>query len=742
MPGLAGHLKTRLSAALSAAFLAWASALTARAQTIVYQTGFAAPGFVVGNLAGQNGWSSGSTVSRNAAQVISVAGIQELQVSGPLIALNSPAFYYCSFTKSLTNYSPVAAGTPIVDISAGVWQEQGPTTSQATQFTFLILNDQKGNAFGTIGIDQNGVVFGQNWDATNQVIGDGSTATNGFHSVKMELNFTNQTITGFKDGFSIGTMSFYSGASNELGSVTLVVERYSSSPIDSTLLVDNLSVTAGSIASPRPCDLQITSAGPWSSTLANGAPGPPEVGNIYELYVTFNVRGQPTNAFRIEWLMANVKYYYDNINVGPGTGYTWYFTWWLALDDSIPWSVTLDPDGVSGNTNLANTVAGGRFTPIPPPAPVELYSPRMMHGFETYTLNFQLGSGNLNDLWVVFGVPTSHGAQTAISVTNPTNAQTIVTPPCGIPVSVIGRTNVPAAVFSDTNYFTVQLNDICVNPAILRTNTWAEMGSLSTNWTQWIAPDQMCQSTNPLIVSFVAQSLPANYQQVLTPYDTARALHCAVEKKITYQSPPFHVDAVGVLQDGVADCGGYAHLLTACLRCAGIPARMISGFWEGDTIWHCRTEFHLPGVEWLLADATEGSGADPTGTYAYYFGYVPDANSYLAVDTGDAHILPYNNFTFLQVPNWWWTGGGTYNSYTASTYLQPNGVLSVSNTANGSFQVYLNDPPTAGSVVLQTSTNLRTWTSIATNAGTGVALSYLFPNTNGPFRFYRANVTP
>src|ERR1035441_264490 len=197
----------------------------------------------------------------------------------------------------------------------------------------------------------------------------------------MELNFTNRTITGFKDGFPIGTMTFNSSAGNELGSVALVVERYSSGPIDSTLLVQNLNVTAGSVPSRRPCDLQITGAGPWSSTLADGAPGSPQVGNIYELYVTFNVRGQPTNAFRIEWTMANVTYYYDNINVGPGTGYTWYFTWWLALDDSIPWSVTLDPDGVSGDTNLANNVASGTFTPIPPASPVELYSPRMMHGY-------------------------------------------------------------------------------------------------------------------------------------------------------------------------------------------------------------------------------------------------------------------------------------------------------------------------------------------------------------------------
>ena len=65
---------------------------------------------------------------------------------------------------------------------------------------------------------------------------------------------------------------------------------------------------------------------------------------------------------------------------------------------------------------------------------------------------------------------------------------------------------------------------------------------------------------------------------------------------------------------------------------------MISGFWQGVSYWHCRVEFHLPGVEWVLADPTEGNAADPTGPYAYYFGDVPDANLCLAVDVGDAPL--------------------------------------------------------------------------------------------------------
>jgi hypothetical protein len=238
--------------------------------------------------------------------------------------------------------------------------------------------------------------------------------------------------------------------------------------------------------------------------------------------------------------------------------------------------------------------------------------------------------------------------------------------------------------------------------------------------------------------------LPANYQTILTPYDTARTLHRAVMKKLTYGNR-LHLDAVGVLQDGVADCGGFAALLTACLRNVGIPARCISGFREGDTVWHVRTEFHLPGVDWLVADATDGNGYDPTGSYAYDFGDVPNANSFVAVDVGDAHVLtdlPLVSFEFIQVPNWWWNGGATFNSNMDISSLQPNGILNWTNAAKGYASFYLSDPPTEGSVVIQTSTNLTTWTPVATNSTTGSVLNYSFSNTNGVSRFYRVNIIP
>ncbi len=203
------------------------------------------------------------------------------------------------------------------------------------------------------------------------------------------------------------------------------------------------------------------------------------------------------------------------------------------------------------------------------------------------------------------------------------------------------------------------------------------MSALATNWTVWLAPDARCQSTNPLITSFVQSSLPANYQSTLTPYDTARTLHKAVAKALKYEEPPPAIDAVGVLEDGIGDCGGFSALLVASLRNVGIPARCISGFRQGEQIPHVRVEFHLPGTEWIVADPTDGNTNDPTGTYAYDFGVTSDGNRYVAVDAGDAHELPYNTFEFIQIPNTYYFGGtgGSYTSFYALAFTPSVAVL-------------------------------------------------------------------
>jgi hypothetical protein len=211
-----------------------------------------------------------------------------------------------------------------------------------------------------------------------------------------------------------------------------------------------------------------------------------------------------------------------------------------------------------------------------------------------------------------------------------------------------------------------------VNPDLLRQITWEQVQALNSDWQQWTLPDQDDQSTNPLIIQFVQKFLPTNYQATLTPYDTARTLHRAVAKSLVYKTPALHGDAVGSLTDGFSDCTGFAALLTASLRAVGIPARRISGFWPGVNQSHWRVEFHLPltNIDWIIADPNEGYICDSTGTYAYGFGYLPDANTFFAVDTGDNHILPYASIDSLPVAvvDWNVSSAPSYQFATPATF--------------------------------------------------------------------------
>jgi hypothetical protein len=495
------------------------------------------------------------------------------------------------------------------------------------------------------------------------------------------------------------------------------------------------------------CDLQIANAGPC---LADGTYGTPAVGGDYFLRVDVNVVGSPTNAFRIKWTLANVTYYFDNISVGPGDGYWWYIDYSLALDDSIPWSITLDPDGTSGDTNLANNTLNGTFTPTPPASIAELYDPQLAGGSETTVIDCEPDAGYSNVVWLVFGEPSTHGAQSVISVSGLTNALSVVTPPDGVPVLQLARTNPPTATFQDTEYFTANLSRVRVNPGLLREVTWADMAGMSSNWTQWLAPDAMCESTDPAISNFVQQALPADYRTNMTPYDTARQLHKAVMAALSYQYPPDFADAVSVLADGQGDCGGYSALFVAALRQVGIPARRISGFWigdswSGDSQWHVRVEFHLPGTEWLVADPTIGDDYDPTGTYAYEFGYLPDADEFFAVDMGDDHELPYGSYNDLQLPALAAQPfSGHLNYLDAESYLQSVCSLCVSNLAGGSFQFTVTNAPYDGSVIIESSTNLLNWSAVLTNPATADSnyFNCAFPVADRSRQFFRANQVP
>ena len=428
----------------------------------------------------------------------------------------------------------------------------------------------------------------------------------------------------------------------------------------------------GASSARASCTLKIVKVTPC---LASGAAGTPEIGTPYGIRVTFDVTGTPTHPFGIKFTIANVTHTFNGYNLRAGNGYYSYFVADLCLDDVIPYSVTLDPANVSGNTN-PNTTVSGSFSPTPPATIVQTYSPSTKNGAVSRTLTFSSGA-TLSSLYTLIGVPTSHGAQVVIKAPTPANFQLVTTAPYNLPAFQSLQTNVPSGTYTFGNTFSVTLSRMRVNPKLLRKITWASLGTLPAEYAQWLTPDNVNESTDPAIASFVSQALPSDYRTALTPYDAARTLHKAVMRALIYTEPPPYDDAVSSLQVGEGDCGCYAALLVSSLRSIGIPARRILGFWTGFSQSHVRAEFYLPGAGWMVADPTLGNGVDPTGTYAYYFGSVSDSDQFVAVDVGDSHEMTEYSVDAqgLQTPNFWYevTSGPvpTIEANNNFSYLQP-----------------------------------------------------------------------
>ena len=129
----------------------------------LYDSGFCFPSYSNAALVGQHGWESAEGYSGNAAQVVTCPAGLMVELFGPYVQAGGPNFYNSEFIQPLSNYDPVSEGAPIISVRAEARMNLGPTAGAANWlFGFLVLNDQNGTPYETIGIDKNGVVFGQN----------------------------------------------------------------------------------------------------------------------------------------------------------------------------------------------------------------------------------------------------------------------------------------------------------------------------------------------------------------------------------------------------------------------------------------------------------------------------------------------------------------------------------------------------------------------------------------------------
>jgi transglutaminase-like putative cysteine protease len=419
----------------------------------------------------------------------------------------------------------------------------------------------------------------------------------------------------------------------------------------------------------------------------------PMVGENYRITVEFEVSGTPQTHYPVYFNVADRWAGVEVHDLAPGHKRVSQ-DFFLPLDGPIPWEVDVDPyhygDGVDrvkspiphtfgdvlggegqsvkiGRTAFrwGQSVKKGSFEPAPPPTSIDHYEPVSAVATQSLEVTFPAGP-NIQRMAVMFGVPLSEGWQTtsvetctiqdgagsaALMLDHVDNAS-------GYPIFFWNRTNLPAKPVSVVADYLLTLRNVRVDGKKLRGVTWAQLDEARKHdpYAFWGLPDAVTESTDPKVTAFVLATLGANYRQKMTPYDAARKLFQAVLAHITYYYPaPGAKDlrpttAVGMLDKGFGDCGGFSILLVAAFRNIGFAARTACGCWIGLDAGHCWCELYFPGHGWLVCDGAAGNNASESGEFAYYFGNIPDLNIRFATMRGNKFDLGDVETSWLQSP--------------------------------------------------------------------------------------------
>ena len=172
------------------------------------------------------------------------------------------------------------------------------------------------------------------------------------------------------------------------------------------------------------CDIAILEATPCRYTVEEGfTEGTPRWGEKYTLKVRFRVTGTPQKPYSLIWKMADRVWPWENLMYPEGTHTLYAFMAHendLELDGPFQWSISVDPDGKSGDKNFANNTANGSFSPVLPNQAVTRYNPILIRGTRKFSMRFDSvkgeGKGAINDLTIFLGSPSSHGQQEIIDL--------------------------------------------------------------------------------------------------------------------------------------------------------------------------------------------------------------------------------------------------------------------------------------------------------------------------------------
>jgi hypothetical protein len=126
--------------------------------------------------------------------------------------------------------------------------------------------------------------------------------------------------------------------------------------------------------------------------------------------------------------------------------------------------------------------------------------------------------------------------------------------------------------------------------------------------------------------------------------ELAKEIYSFVNLHIEYNTNPSYANkgALSGLITGKGVCDEYASLFTALSRAAGIPARVVTGYWIDDSLksgeWrsvsnerHAWAEFYLESVGWIPVE--------PTLQYTYNGVRIPNMDYFANIKAGDRHFI-------------------------------------------------------------------------------------------------------
>jgi hypothetical protein len=214
----------------------------ARADYVLYQTGFEAPTYTAGSLNGQDGWSDSGGTQVETSTVF--AGSQALSVG--LSSTDNP-------THGLA-YDSTTNPAAIVKLQIA-FQVQGNQLNQAEGLS----------VFGDGGFVAQLIDLGGNFSLRGGPgigAGDVAATTDVWYSLEMDLDFQTQAVTAYLDGTLLGTVA--------MASTTTSLEEFelggeSGGFAGETVYYDNFSATVVT-ATPEPSSLALLAIGGLSLT--------------------------------------------------------------------------------------------------------------------------------------------------------------------------------------------------------------------------------------------------------------------------------------------------------------------------------------------------------------------------------------------------------------------------------------------------------------------------------------------